>query len=222
MKAAMVDMDKTLVEGTSYSHLIRYLWENGWRRGRLAATLAARLPYHYLRGPSLQARLKNQRLWAEAVARLLKGASVCEVRSLFDDFARVVPLRAAMVDEIESKKADNFLIIIISTSIQPLVSAVGDAVGADHCIGTAVETTGGCFTGRLAGPPCNHERKLTYLQHLLKRCSLRIKWQASYAYSDGYPDLPMLKKVGNPVVVSPDEKLALEAKERGWRRLDRP
>ena len=34
-----------------------------------------------------------------------------------------------------------------------------------------------------------------------------IDLEASYAYSDSVSDLPMLRAVGNPVVVNPDEEL---------------
>ena len=39
----------------------------------------------------------------------------------------------------------------------------------------------------------------------------------SYAYSDSVSDLPMLRAVGNPVVVNPDEELTRIAREEGWR-----
>ena len=44
-----------------------------------------------------------------------------------------------------------------------------------------------------------------------------IDLQASYAYSDSASDLPMLRAVGNPVVVNPDEDLARIARDQGWR-----
>ena len=40
----------------------------------------------------------------------------------------------------------------------------------------------------------------------------------SYAYSDSASDLPMLRAVGNPVVVNPDEELTRIARERGLAR----
>jgi hypothetical protein len=40
---------------------------------------------------------------------------------------------------------------------------------------------------------------------------------ASWAYSDSASDLPMLRAVGNPVAVNPDEELARIARGEGWR-----
>ena len=44
-----------------------------------------------------------------------------------------------------------------------------------------------------------------------------IDLAASYAYSDSESDLPMLKLVGNAVVVNPDAELSRIAREEGWR-----
>ena len=38
----------------------------------------------------------------------------------------------------------------------------------------------------------------------------------SYAYGDGFGDIRMLSKVGNPIAVNPDYKLRLFAKRRKW------
>ncbi len=46
-----------------------------------------------------------------------------------------------------------------------------------------------------------------------------IDLAASYAYSDSVSDLPMLRAVGNPVVVNPDPPLAEIAREEGWQAM---
>ena len=44
-----------------------------------------------------------------------------------------------------------------------------------------------------------------------------IDLERSYAYSDSVSDLPMLRAVGIPVVVNPDDELTRIAKAEGWR-----
>jgi hypothetical protein len=39
----------------------------------------------------------------------------------------------------------------------------------------------------------------------------------SYAYSDSESDLPMLRAVGHPVAVNPDDALEKIARDEGWR-----
>ena len=38
----------------------------------------------------------------------------------------------------------------------------------------------------------------------------------SWFYSDSHNDLPLLRKVDNPVAVDPDSALEREAREQGW------
>jgi phosphoserine phosphatase len=43
-----------------------------------------------------------------------------------------------------------------------------------------------------------------------------IHWKTTKGYADAYYDLPILSKVGHPIVVTPDKKLMRYAKEKGW------
>ena len=45
-------------------------------------------------------------------------------------------------------------------------------------------------------------------------------WRASYAYSDSESDLPMLRAVGQAVVVNPDAALRRIAGEEGWEMVE--
>ena len=38
----------------------------------------------------------------------------------------------------------------------------------------------------------------------------------SYFYTDSYSDLPMLRRVGHPVIVNPDRRLRRLALQEGW------
>ena len=48
----------------------------------------------------------------------------------------------------------------------------------------------------------------------------QIDWENSFAYGDSFSDLPVLKLVGNPVAVKPEEKLRKLATERGWEIIE--
>jgi phosphoserine phosphatase len=52
----------------------------------------------------------------------------------------------------------------------------------------------------------------------LRRYALQegVDLKHSYAYADSHSDLPLLRAVGNPVVVSPDSALYRYAKRRRW------
>ena len=45
-------------------------------------------------------------------------------------------------------------------------------------------------------------------------------WSQATAYGDSITDVELLKRVGNPVMVAPDELLAQTGEELSWKRLD--
>lgn len=222
MKIALIDMDGTLIRGRAYNYVLRHIWEAGWRRTRLALAIAAGMPTQLLRKSSPAARVRNQQRWASNLAWLFRGASVSEVRDLMQSaYADIEPhLQHPMVEEIKGRRAEGFRAVVVSTTIHPVVVEVAGAVGADAFMGTPLQIRDGIYTGRLGGPLCSGEGKLHYIDELVREWNADVEWEASRAYSDGYPDLPMLERVGNPVTVGPDHRLAAVARERGWPSLD--
>ncbi len=86
----------------------------------------------------------------------------------------------------------------------------------DGGIGTAYAVDdAGMLTGELDGPFIYGEGKVTAMERFADEHGIDL--DASYAYSDSVSDLPMLRAVGNAVVVNPDQPLAEIAKAEGWR-----
>jgi phosphoserine phosphatase len=86
----------------------------------------------------------------------------------------------------------------------------------DGGIGTSYEVgEDGLFTGKLGGTFMYGEGKVEAIRRYADEHDIDLA--ASYAYSDSVSDLPMLRAVGHPVVVNPDDGLARIAKEEGWR-----
>jgi phosphoserine phosphatase len=88
----------------------------------------------------------------------------------------------------------------------------------DGGIGTRYELgPDGAFTGRLAGPFVYGEGKVEAIKAYAAEHDIDLA--SSYAYSDSASDLPMLRAVGNAVVVNPDRALLEVAKAEGWEVL---
>src|SRR3954453_20775280 len=86
----------------------------------------------------------------------------------------------------------------------------------DGGIGTAYEVgEDGLFTGELGGAFMYGEGKVEAISRFADEHGIDL--DESFAYSDSASDLPMLRAVGHPVVVNPDEELARIAREQGWR-----
>ncbi|MHB9146452.1 MAG: HAD family hydrolase [Symbiobacteriia bacterium] len=92
-------------------------------------------------------------------------------------------------------------------------------LGARGWVGTPLAVENDCYTGRLAGPPCHGRHKVESVEALASDWGATVEWSSSYAYSDGWPDLPVLEKAGHAVAVDPDPRLMHVARERGWRVL---
>ena len=82
-------------------------------------------------------------------------------------------------------------------------------------IGTQYELgPDGLFTGRLGGPFVYGPGKVEAMERFAADHGIDLG--ASFAYSDSVSDLPMLRAVGNPVVVNPDAELGRIARKEGW------
>jgi hypothetical protein len=76
------------------------------------------------------------------------------------------------------------------------------------------DSDNGVYTGRASGLFVYGEAKAVAIAQVAQAEGIDLA--ASYAYSDSASDLPMLRAVGHPVVVSPDADLRRLARQEGW------
>jgi len=110
-------------------------------------------------------------------------------------------------------------VCVIITATNSFVTApVAREFGVEHLIATEPEQKDGEFTGRVAGVPCFREGKITRLESWMAQHGWDWNGFAeSWFYSDSLNDLPLLRKVKNPVAVDPDATLRAHAEQNGWR-----
>ena len=71
------------------------------------------------------------------------------------------------------------------------------------------------YSGKVIGTPSYQQGKVTRLQEWLNKHP-EHSMEGSYFYSDSINDLPLLRKVDNPVAIDPDPELQAFAAEHGW------
>jgi phosphoserine phosphatase len=121
-----------------------------------------------------------------------------------------------MLEEVYAHQDAGRPTFIVSAAGDELVQLLARILYMDGGIGTAYEVTeDGVFTGELGGPFIYGEGKVEAIRRFADEHDIDL--ERSYAYSDAASDLPMLRAVGNPVVVNPDEELTAIAREQGWR-----
>ena len=110
-------------------------------------------------------------------------------------------LNNQITDEIMNKKKLGYRIIIISGGYSIYIKYFAKEYGIDDIISTEIKMKNNICKGSICGIDCMNENKIKkIISHIKNINSYDLK--KSYAYSDSITDLPLLKFVGNGVVVN--------------------
>ena len=208
--AAVFDLDRTLVEGSSLAVLGRLLAREGKLSPVAVATELARHPF-FGRSGATDSQIDRFR------ARLLRLVAGMEHLELLDAVNRAANEVTARVFTgarwlIEQHLRAGDRVILVSASPQDLVGGVAARLGAEAGLGTQVEIRDGRVTGRLDGTFCYGQGKLVNLGRLAGDFDLA----RATGYADSWSDLPLLEAAGQAVAVNPDRRLDAVARQRHW------
>jgi len=217
--AAFFDLDKTLMAGSSGVFFARAAYETGMiSRLRLARDLYENLRFR-LRG-STDDRADDVR---KRVGEMIAGVPVRDLQRLSPRvLAGVLPrLYPQMLRRAYAHQDAGVPVYILTAASQEMADLLAHVLAFDGGLGSRSEIVDGRYTGRPAGPFNYREGKVVSMQELAEREGIDLS--SSHAYSDSESDLPMLRAVGQPVVVNPDAELRRIATQEGWEvlRLDR-
>jgi len=213
--AAIFDLDRTLMAGSSGFHWARAAAGAGLISKRQLASDAAQNLRFRLRGST---DASTDKVIAR-VGEMLAGRRVAEFQRLAPQvLASVLPRMYPQMLRIAWEHQDAGRRVYIATAAsQDTADVIAHVLSFDGAIGTPIEQVDGLYTGKLSGPMTYREGKATALRELA--ASQDIDLAASYGYSDSESDLPMLRAVGHPVAVNPDAELARIAGAEGWEIL---
>jgi HAD superfamily hydrolase (TIGR01490 family) len=156
----------------------------------------------------------------DRVSRSLAGTRVRDMERLGADvlarvLPRIYPQMLALAHEHQDAGRRAY---IVTAASQDLAQMLAQVLVLDGAVGSQFsEVRDGVFTGRPTGLFVYGADKARAIEQLARREGVDLA--ASYAYSDSASDLPMLRVVGHPVVVNPDQELARVAREEGWEVL---
>ena len=132
--------------------------------------------------------------------------------------SRILPSITPQARELVARHRGQGDLCAIITATNSFVTApIAREFAIEHLIATEPEKREGRFTGRVHGVPCFRAGKIERLEQWLgglgrRRGDFAERW----CYSDSHNDLPLLETATRPVAVDPDERLAAEARRRGW------
>jgi HAD superfamily hydrolase (TIGR01490 family) len=214
--AAFFDLDKTLMAGSSGMPFARAAARHGIVSRRQLGHWALEHLRYRLRGATDEETADVLKVARE----LMTDVPAREIDRMGPEvMAAILPrIYPQMLDEVHAHQDAGRPTFIVSAAGNDLVSSLAGVLQMEGGIGTRYEVgEDGAFTGRLEGPFVYGPGKVEAMERFAAEHGIDLA--ASYAYSDSSSDLPMLRAVGNPVVVNPDAGLAEIAKQEGWQVL---
>lgn len=210
--AAFFDLDRTLMAGSSGLHWARAAYRAGLvGRRQMASDGWANVKFR-LRGSTDE----ETEAVKERLGTFLEGRRVVDLERLGHQvLAGVLPrLYERMLQTAYDHQDEGRPVYIVTAATQDMAEVLAHVLGFDGAAGSKLEKRDGFYTGRFDGPFCYGEGKPVRMAEIAERDGIDLA--ASWAYSDSASDLPMLRVVGNAVVVNPDPELGRVAVEEGW------
>jgi HAD superfamily hydrolase (TIGR01490 family) len=214
--AAFFDLDKTLMAGSSGMQFARVATRHGLVGRRQLARWAVEHLRYRLRGTTDERTTEVLR----AARELIAGVPARSLERMNPEvMAGILPrVYPQMLDEVYGHQDAGRPTFIVSAAGSGVVEPLARVLGMDGGVGTRYEVgEDGALTGRFDGPFVYGPGKVEAMRAYAAEHEIDLA--ASYAYSDSLSDLPMLRAVGNPVVVNPDPPLAELAREEGWQTM---
>jgi HAD superfamily hydrolase (TIGR01490 family) len=211
--AAFFDLDKTLIEGSSAIHFGRAAYRAGMmNRRQLVRDLWANIRFRLQGSTDEGTEALKQRILDS-----ISGQRKVDLARLSPDvLAGILPrLYPQMLAEAYAHQDAGRPAYIVTAASQEIAELLAHVLGFEGGIGFRSEVLDGRYTGRPAGPFTYREGKAEAMRQVAEREGIDLS--ESYAYSDSESDLPMLRAVGHPVAVNPDDALRRVARDEGWR-----
>jgi HAD superfamily hydrolase (TIGR01490 family) len=210
-KAALFDMDRTLVRVDTGTLYVRYQRSKGEATWRDAARVAWWM-LQYTAGVIDAERVAEQALQSFRGKEEAWLEKACE--ELF--VLHVMPhVASAGRGAVERHREAGDLVAIVTGATPYVALPLARELRIDHVVATKLEVENGRFTGRVAPPMSYGKGKIVLAEQLAVEQDFSLD-EATF-YSDSITDLPLLERVKTPIVVNPDRRLRRIAAQRGWR-----
>jgi HAD superfamily hydrolase (TIGR01490 family) len=222
MKLAVFDFDGTLFPKDTLPFLLKQWGKQHMGRRRFIGTSVSVGGMYVRYKMGLYAGDSREFVRRKAMDRftpIFRRMSMKDVDAFFDRCAQLIlpQLNAAVVDEMKLAKQLGFHTVLLSGGYQRLMDYVGQALGFDTIIATALHYKDGCVDATQTLDIVCGDDKATHLRG--KFGETEIDWAKSTAYADSLSDLAILKLVGVPIAVNPEPELKEQAQSLGWRVL---
>lgn len=201
-KIAVLDIDGTLIAGQIQQGLINYFYA----KGKLSTMYVIRLNLWFV---MYKLHITNNiKGIFEFGLKYLKDKSVHEIDSIVSRYVEEKVKQKVFHGSfglIKKLREEGYVIILLSTAVDVVVSKIAELFQVDDYICTKLERVHDCYTGRISGDIAYGERKINLLKDYLSSRSYSLA--DVRAYADHESDIPLLKIVGKAYIANPDIKM---------------
>lgn len=209
MSVAFFDLDRTVLDVNS-GHL--WLVEE-WRTGRVGVREAVVALWWFgryaLGADDLEPALEQ----AAAIYAGLPAQAMTDQVDRWFQHAIQPRIRPGALAALQAHRDRGDTLVLATSSSQFVAACAQQAWDFDHALATELTIADGRLTGAIT--------TLGFGHHKLDQCA---RWAQTHGaslddatfYTDSYSDISLLERVGHPVVVAPDRRLARVARERAW------
>jgi HAD superfamily hydrolase (TIGR01490 family) len=210
-RAALFDMDRTLVRRDTATLYVRYQRDIG-EVGRVDTLRVAWWLLQYTFGVIDAERVAVKALSSYRGKQEAWMVQRCD--AWFVDY--VLPhVTERGREAVRRHQEAGDIVAIVTGATRYAADPLARELGVDHVICSELELdAAGCFTGQMSPPMCYGAGKIERTQRLASRLGFSLE-DATF-YSDSITDVPLLQRVSRPVVVNPDARLRRLAKKRNW------
>ena len=222
--AALFDCDGTLFSAQFGRGLMKYSSDHG-RKGITRVYYASLVIPYFLNKYGLLSDESFNRSVTSRLAWMVKGMSEHEFNSTSEWIVKEYALpteRNEVIARLRDHQSKGHVILLVSGWLTPSLELLGAHYKANGVVGTKLEMKDGQYTGRIFPPVITGLDKDRYAREFFANNDLEIDWELSYAYADSITDTGLFEMVGNPVAVSPDDKLHKLALSKNWAVIGTP
>lgn len=208
---AVFDVDGTLIPQQSQKLLVIYLIKKRMLPAGIFISVMRAL-FCYKLGIKVDMQKEKQR-----VLQFFQGMSLVQANEIIKDFVteKLLPIiRRDAIDEIKRMKAQNMKVLLVSSTVEPIIAYLAHMLQADGHIATRLQVVEEKLTGKIEGDVVMGQHKPRLLD--LYANQRYGDWELSYAYGDHRSDIPLLESARYPVAVCPDSLLRNQALQSGW------
>ena len=209
--AAFIDLDLTILDVDSFRYFLKQEYLLNFRHWHY-------LPTIFIFGILRKIRVISLQNFKEKAFISLRGKDKKSIEEIGKDFFKKDlknRIRDKAIEKVKYHKSNNELVFILSASPDIYIYPIAQFLECTDYQCSTLSYERNRFVGTFDGRDCLGDEKLKRMKQLSEIYSIDLS--SSFAYSDNESDLPILEAVGNPIPITPSNKLRKVAVKSDWK-----